>query len=174
MSDPGDTSSVSDAQLRVMQIVAAALVMGSVMAMGIFLFIRNQPNAPPPQDIPVMLYVGAALSVGALVARLFLPDLIIAGQLSKRFTLPEREQPEPQMIDRYVAPWPALYQMRLIICGALMEGVAFFWLITYFLTGELVSLGAALVFILILIVQIPTRGRVESWIETQQVRRSQG
>jgi hypothetical protein len=174
MSDPGDSSSVSDAQLRTMLIIAIALVMGSVTFLGIALFIRNQPNAQPPQDMPVLLYVGAALSVGALVARLVFPDLIVAGQLSQRFTLPERAQPEPHVIDRYFAPWPSLYQLRLIVSGALMEGPAFFWLITYFLTGELVSLAAALFFILVLILQIPTRGRVESWIEKQQVRRSQG
>ncbi len=60
-----------------------------------------------------------------------------------------------------------VYQTRLIITAALLEGPAFFLLIAYMLEGSVESLVAAGLMILGLVLQFPTVGRVEAWIDSQ-------
>jgi hypothetical protein len=66
-----------------------------------------------------------------------------------------------------VLPLSGVYQTRLIIGCAMIEGAAFFCLIAYLLERRPLSLIVAGVLLLLLISQIPTVSKVESWVESE-------
>ena len=61
-----------------------------------------------------------------------------------------------------------VYQTQLIIGSALCEGMAFFAAIAYMLERNPLALGMALILLACLAVRIPTRDRVNAWIDQQQ------
>src|SRR5262249_25088243 len=61
-----------------------------------------------------------------------------------------------------------VFQNRLIIGLALLEGATFFLLIAYLAEGSFLALVPAWVFIIAMLMQFPTRVGVERWVEEQQ------
>src|SRR5207237_10518466 len=76
--------------------------------------------------------------------------------------------PSPQADPARSVRWWQLYQTRLIITAALIEGVIFFELVAYLTEGPPCSLGMAALFLVGLALLFPTQDRVERWIRTQQ------
>jgi hypothetical protein len=56
----------------------------------------------------------------------------------------------------------------MIIGMALLEGAAFYQAIAYYVEGQPLALGLGCLLLLGLIVQFPTRSRVERWLENQE------
>ena len=69
--------------------------------------------------------------------------------------------------DTLVSPLFMTYQTKTIIGCALLEGVAFFQAIAYFLEGQQICLLLAIAFMAGIALHFPTRARVERWIERQ-------
>jgi hypothetical protein len=60
------------------------------------------------------------------------------------------------------------YQTSLIVCSALLEGPAFFWLLTVLISnGNAVGLGAAAALVALMLSYLPTANRLIDWIERQ-------
>jgi hypothetical protein len=67
-----------------------------------------------------------------------------------------------------------LYQTRLILVAALLEGAGFMQAIFYLMEGQTFSLAVALVLLAWLALLFPTRAGVEEWVERQQELARQG
>jgi len=178
------------AQVRVMQIIVGALVMGVVMFAGIASFIsfnndkqqvelRNNPlkkglsdpdagavnpaaEAAPdsPNQFPVFAYLGAGLAGLMIVLRLIVPRILVQIGVRDAF----REQLIENVSKEQFVP---IYQTSLIIASALLEGAALFNCIALIVQGQIWSLGIVGGLVLLMAAGFPTVDRVDAWTEEQ-------
>lgn len=109
-------------QVKALRIIWTALLLGPVLMMGVFHFVRTQPGAPALEAGLLVPFLGVSciLSVmGPLAGR-----FVEAAQL--RAAREQRPPPRPQ----------ALLTTLTVLRCALGEGPALFAAITYFLTGS--------------------------------------
>jgi hypothetical protein len=155
----------------VMQIIVAALAAGVVTFAVVVLVLRSQQEANAPQDNSLLLsYIGILVSASAIAAWMIIPRLLVS---RTRQAISEGKTPmlddyhEPALTEgaQQIQPLVAMHQTRLIVGCALLEGAAFLNLLAYMLEGQLMNLVAAGLLVLIIVTQIPTFGRLTSWIE---------
>lgn len=143
-----------DQQIRVMQIIAAALVMGVVFFAGIVVVIGalNQPPAGMFMGV-----LGAGMAAMMMVLHFVVPAVMT------------RQAADGVSSNAEVTVWAGIYQTKLIIGLALLEGAAFFNLIVCIIEHNWWSLAIAGALVSWMIFAFPTRSRVEQWIENQRI-----
>lgn len=137
-----------------MQIVTGALVMGVLMFAAIAVIAVGAMDEGPAGRIVSMIAAGMAGI--AFVAHLIVPG-IVARQAVRHVNVDDTE-------DLYV-----VYRTKLIIGLALLEGAAFFCIVTYIIEQQWWTLGIAGGLALWMLIAFPSRHRVEQWIETQRM-----
>jgi hypothetical protein len=146
-----------------MQIVVAALVMGCLFFMAIVLFLN------PPTDLQASDFRGLltcvliGFTVMALVGRAVVPSAIVSAGV-RRLAQSHSQETDPTAV--ITALWGLLHT-RTIVAGALLEGVAFFALISYMLEKSPLALLLAVVLIIALAMHFPTRSWADRWIEAR-------
>lgn len=179
-----DDESMLGPQVRTMQVIIGALVMGLVFFLGIVLFLRAQQKVVPPgpapnpaqaraQAQPVISYAAVAFTMMALPMSLLIPSVVVKGG---RKQIAQGTWTPPVRGIGTVPPGPlgdtlrlaSVYQSALIIGAALNEGPAFFALIAYMIEGLPAILGLAVLLILGVAARFPTLTRVEQWIDAQK------
>ncbi len=153
-----DSEIVLAQRLRTMQVILTALVSGASIFLVIVLFLRVSGKPPNALPTPILTYVGIPLTAGTLLAHVWVPSLAIKTR---------RRQLAQGRGAADVSPWCDLYSQQMIIGAALLEGTAFFWLISYLLEGSPWSLGIAVLCIGGMALKFPTRPRLERWIDQQ-------
>jgi hypothetical protein len=154
-------------QLRKMQIVLIALLAGCVI-FGLVALIMRGGFAPAAAQ-PMMSYVLLAVAVMQLVPLIVIRQLMVRygrAKVARNEWPPLSQLPQQNLSER--AKLSMLYQTRLIITGAFFEGGTFALIIGFLINGPWWTLIAALVFLLLLALQFPTRTRVERWLDEQQ------
>jgi hypothetical protein len=161
MNDPSGPDPYAG-RLRVMRILHAALCLGVLFFLVIVLALG--PLIQPPPAVPLVSYILAGFAVVSCALAWLMPRVapVSAGR-----------QPgiKQQASDR--DRWWGLYQTRLLLRCAPLEGGAFAQFIAYLLEGQPFSLGLGLALLLLLALQFPTRDRVEAWAEAQEERARQ-
>jgi hypothetical protein len=161
-------------RLRVMQILAAALILGVVIFLGIVLFLVQVQNGgrglAPPQDVPIISLVLVVFFVVQAPLSFLLPAFIVRSQLRQiavgSWALQGRV-PNPALFATDGGKLLAGFQSSLIIGLALLEGAAFFGCVAYLLEAQSFALAIVVVAILLMLVRFPTAGGVRSWLERQ-------
>jgi hypothetical protein len=160
------------ARLRVMRIVHGALCLG-VVIFAVVVVLARMDVVPLggaaqllPPAVPLVSYIGVAFAGIIFAVFLILPG-ILESAWRKQVGRPGSDGGAPDQ-------WWALYQTRLIMRSALLEGAAFFQLIAYLIEGQPWSLGVGLGLLVVLLTQFPTRGGVEWWVESQRDLARQG
>ena len=148
--------------LRTMRIIHAALCLGVVMLTVVLVVMRHTQKVQA--DVPVMIYVGIAFAVMNIAAAWVVPASMDR-EMRKRIL---RSEGTPVNTDDPQASWAMLYQSRLIVRCALLEGAAFFQPIAYLLAGHPISLVVLGILFLLLVLQFPTAERVRAWIDRQR------
>jgi hypothetical protein len=156
MNDPSGPDPYAG-RLRVMRILHAALCLGVLFFLGIVLALA--PLIKPPPEVPLISYVIAGFAVVSCALAWLMPTVGTPSARRRQTT----DQPDSDR-DR----WWELYQTRLILRCAPLEGGAFAQLIAYLLEGQPFILGLGVALFLLLAVQFPTRERVERWVEVQE------
>jgi len=155
-----DESAFLTSRIRTLQIIVAALVMGVLMALITFCSLRALGNVPPAPPTPMVSYVAVAFAVMIVMPFAIVPPLLVT-------TARKRLAQYGEGHDTLVSSLFMTYQTKTIIGCALLEGVAFFQAIAYFLEGQQISLILASAFMAGIALHFPTRTRVERWIERQ-------
>jgi hypothetical protein len=133
--------------------------------------LRSQQQANAPQDSALLLsYVGILGAASAIAMWLIIPRQIVARsrqELSEGKTPTIADYRGPALTEgaRQIQPLVAMHQTRLIVGCALLEGAAFLNVVAYMLEGQLMNLVAAGLLVLMIVTQIPTAGRLISWVE---------
>jgi hypothetical protein len=154
-------------QVRVMQIIISAMLVGIVVFLGIVLVLHQQGLfGVPPAPISVVSLVAAGQFVICFAVWLILPPGLIQSGLVRI----ARSAADPVSDLRQLL---ILRQTTLIVGGALMEGAAFTALIGYLLEKQPYALGIALACVLLIVVTFPTFDRITQWLAVQMDRLEQ-
>lgn len=146
--------------LRRVQIVTAALIMGSAGFMGIALLVAGDEIS---DQADVIAWVGIAISVV-----MFFMHLVVPGILSRE-TLKQIKSADFSKADaeqRFEMLFP-VYMTRQIVACAMLEGAAFLNLVFLILSGFVGNLIAAVLLIGLLASRFPTASKLEFWVQDQ-------
>jgi hypothetical protein len=166
----------SSPNIRTCQIIATALMMG-VTIFGVIALSAHLGKAvaveeakeqdsgndqvEQPQTIPVLLFVTFCFTGGVLIGR-----FVILGVLDRQ-VLNEfnRERDTPLRTEDCLGK----YQNRLIISLALLEGPAFFALITFMSQSRWEAFCLAVFLLLMMAINFPTETKFNHWVETARL-----
>ena len=146
-----------------MQIIVGAMASG-VMMFAVVVLAREGGDAP---DEPTITYVALVISVASLAASFFVPNLVARAARDKM-----AKGQEPRLSVRTTVPFEAgivgqlakVFQVRLIITCAILEGPALFCLIAYMTEGSLIVLVVAALLFFSILSRFPTPRSLEDWI----------
>jgi hypothetical protein len=125
--------------------------------------------------VPLITYLAVGMGIAGLVLSFVIPNMIVASarrKIAKGMWTPPVKQ-DPTKLAQILPAGDTgklafVYQTQLIIGSALCEGMAFFATIAYMLERNPLALGMALILLAGLVIRIPTRNRVNAWIDQQQ------
>ncbi|MCG6156840.1 hypothetical protein [Rubinisphaera margarita] len=137
---------------RTILIITFSMIMGVVM-FAVVTFLIAEPKAQPDDNL--ISYVMAGLAVLCLAAATVVPGVIVSTLETQKSSADE--QPD------YMT-YLGIYQTRTIIQYALLEGGAFANLVAVFVEGNRWSLMVAGALLFVMIIQLPTPGRIDNWI----------
>ncbi len=161
-------------RLRTMRIIALAIIGGIVGLLVIVLAVipapRNGPGIGPPGLERLFLsLVAVLLLVACGAASVLLPWLLTQSALRKiaRGTWQPPPQANPGDYGSDAARLLAVRQTSHIVGLAPLEAAAFFACIAYMMERQPLALAVAGVALLLILIQFPTQGREEAWLERQ-------
>ena len=156
------------ATVRTAQIILAALAMGVVMFGLVVVF--GMPGGQEGKGNTLTLL--AVCFAGAdLVLCLLVPNLVVAAQRRKLAAGTWQAAPSRGPVpDTDAGKLAMIYQVKMIIGAAMLEGGCFLALTAYMVERQVPSLVMAAVLLVSLLAHFPTYGRVEAWVE-EQLRR---
>jgi hypothetical protein len=153
------------ARLRVMQIIAAALMIGVLTFLGIALFLvygqRNGQGLGQANDLPIVSLLAIAMFAINTPLAFFLPNQLARPALKQIAAAPENEREYD--IDKLLG----VRQATLIVGLALIEGTAFCACIGFLLDADVGSLVVVGLCLLLMLALFPTRNRVRNWLDRQ-------
>jgi len=124
--------------------------MGVLCFLGVALIMPSKPHDP------FMAYVAAAVAALNIGIRFIVPGVMDRAQLKK---LPS-SAPE-ELVGRLFA----IYQTRMIVGLAILEGAAFFNLISYVVERQSWTLAIVGLLLVLMAMMFPTLNQFENWIE---------
>jgi hypothetical protein len=157
-----------DKSLRGMKIVVAALVMGVLMFGCVTLLSSGEAN---PGRQSILAFLGLIFAAAAFIAREIASNVFVASQRKKivggtwgvdsqyAHLLPNGATTEEKLV--------LVYQSRLIIRAAILEGACFFNLVAFMIDHQWWSFAIAAVFAAINLSTIPSRNGLLNWIDQQ-------
>lgn len=155
-----------ESRVRVMQIITLALAMGIVSFMIVAIVIRQQQGQPPATSMVTYLALGYAPIM--LILQLSVPKMVSpARKPASSSRLEDLAQPAASGLGD-VGMLCNIYQTRLIVAAALLEGAAFFALVAYLTEGNILTLIVAVVMLGCILARFPTVSKVERWIEQER------
>ena len=153
-----------------MQIIVFALTMGLLFFLAIVCFLTWGSMRGSPDAMPLLTFIGLGLAATLIAIRWIVLQVMTAGArhaILRGMSDSGRSGSSSDLPDHAAGQLLALYQTRMIVGAALLEGPAFFLLITYMLEHSPWSLLAAIVMILGVAAHFPTQDRVGGWVERQ-------
>ena len=165
MSQPTNTTKTG--RVRVMQIIAFALIQGVAVFLAVAVFLSW---GRPPGD-PILEQLAAVFAAAAVLARFVIPAMVARGQVRQakimREELAARDSNDDQLSLGEQKLY-AVYQTTLIIGMAMLEGAALFAGVAYLVGRHPWGLGIMGALLGMMIFSFPTTGRIEHWVEEQR------
>jgi hypothetical protein len=173
MTEPDERNSLLRKNLRVMQIIASALLLGVIGFTTIALVLVATrtivPGGAPAGNLPIISFVAVLIWAVQAPLSVLVPGLqtrhglrtIVSGNR------PASRGANPASFSTDANRLLALRQTILITSQALLEGAAFFAGVAYLLEGRLFVLAVIVVALLQMLMSFPTEYRVRTWLETQ-------
>jgi hypothetical protein len=158
-------------RLRVMQIVASALVLGVLTFLAVALYvvlIHNEGRGTGvPPEVPMMSLLSGGFLAVMIVLSFIVPNVVTGSNL--RGIAAGTWGPRPGM------PVPAddagkllvVYQTTRLIGWSMLEGACFFALVAYLVEGQLYALAFVAVGLALLLLRFPTESRARGWLQSQ-------
>lgn len=171
MSTNGDPEEQFAAQVRVLQIIVAAVTLGPLVYLGVVL--STAPPRKPAAGIGEVSFTHLACGMAAVAVVAWLVVPLFAARKFRRQIAAGAWPPPGQSSGPLAAPLSdaaklcALYTVRTIIAVAILEGATFFLVFAYQQQRDPSALGVAVVLMATIAAHLPTRSRVAEWIKRQ-------
>jgi hypothetical protein len=153
MSIPPPLNGDPKVWVRTAQIICAALIAG------VFFFLGITQVIGPKKDEPFLAYFAAGFAALMIVMRFVVPAIAVRNQIQ---SLPE------DVSDDLMFRLFQIYQNRMIIGLALLEGAAFFNLIAYLTAGQIWTLAVVGLLLVLMLMMFPTLNQFENWAEDRK------
>jgi hypothetical protein len=154
-------------RVRVNRILLGSLIAGPLIFMVIAVIVRQGMQGVPP-DLPILTYLSFPFAIVNTTLSFFMPDYSIARERRKLAQGSGINNSSERQSSADFGRLVELYQTRMIIGAAMIEGCIFFFIIAYIVEGSLYCLVGALVLLGIMISKFPNREGVEQWVEKQR------
>lgn len=128
---------------------------------------EGQPEAKPAQPLGMMSFVAVGVMVICGTLSTLLPRIMVKAQLHRLASdkLPHDEAESTAQSEKMLRTLLRTYQSQHIIRSALLEAPAFLGLIAYWMEGHAAVLVVPAVSIGLLLVSMPSVGKVTVWVE---------
>jgi hypothetical protein len=151
-------------QVRTLQIIVAAFVVGCITFGAIAFFLQVAPPlAAGEQVFPVVTSMALAFGGFALVAQVVLGPMLLK---QSRQSLVQQEGESPDDAMRLLTG----FYTTTIVVAAFAEGACFFNLIAYMIEGSPYALAMAGLLVLTILMRFPTVNGVADWLESETRR----
>ncbi len=154
-------------QLRTAQIIAGSLVAGVGCYLGFVLLVLQPAANNGPAAPPMLSYIAAGGFVVALLMSRVVPGVMVNQQVAR---IAADGAAASQADGGDTVRLLALYQTRVIVADALLEGAAFFAAAAHMIEREPFTAAIAGFAVFLMLLTFPTCGRMESWLDLQQAR----
>lgn len=148
---------------RISQIIAGALMAGVVLFGVIVLVVIHPGRQQPFHDAgqPILTWMASGMAVVMLGMRAIVPALVASAGTRQALA-------SGGDLREALAP---VYQTKTIIGNAMLEGAAFFGLVSYLIERNWISLCSAGAMLVVMAATFPSQSQFEGWVE--QTRRNQ-
>jgi hypothetical protein len=146
------------ANVRTMQIIAFALMMG-VVVFGLIVMFQTggRLNGEPG----MLTWIAAGFAGLMIVNHLAIPSIIAGATWKKLVADGIRQKPEPEQAQAAMG----VYQAQMIVAFAVLEGAAFFNLVVVMLERTMICLGIVIALLVLILIRFPTTTKVTWWIQ---------
>ena len=152
-------------QVMTMQIMTGALLMGIMTFAAVVLLIGGDAKEVNGFGIS---HIALIMMGTMIVTRLTVPSMVAKQAVARIGHLKPAEGADQAGHQASTdLKMLGVYQTSMIIGHALLEGAAFFLLVSYMIEGNVIALGGAILMAVLIAAAFPTPGRVESWMERQ-------
>ena len=156
--------------VRMLQILVAALTVGCLGFLVVALAVVGGPKEP--SEMPVVTYICSAIAVCLVLARFIAPAIFVTQARQKirqgTWTSPvQRVEADWAKQNDDIGKMTQVLVSRTIIAAAIIEGAVFLLITAYFMEQSPLSLVLAVLLNVALAAQIPTRSRIEGWLDEQ-------
>ena len=163
-----------DKVLRIMQIIAGALIAGVLSFAGVASFIvfgqapAVQPGGQPqaPNGAEIIMSLAMAFAAVALVASFVWSNAIATSSVKgvAKMAQDGTATGSKELFGRLLG----IAQTRMILAMAPIEGAAFFNLIAFIITKSLIPPAVVGALLLVMAIHFPTKFKLARWLEDQQ------
>ncbi len=147
-----------DASVRRLQIIAAALIMGVLMFLGVVLVATAGKFDGQPEMITM---IAAGFAFLMLVNHFVIPPIIVKAQLKQAIAAGMHQKPDEERTQECFG----IYQTQMIVGFALLEGAAFFNLVAMMVEHCAASIAVVTLLLLWMVAKFPTRDKVSFWVQ---------
>ena len=142
--------------------------MGVILLGGVILGMGLGPEESP--ELPIVSIIGVVFTVSVLVASMIVPGFVATTMRKnvvegKPFSKQSGLQYPEEAGD--IGPLLGIFQTKLIIRLALLEGAAFFNLIACMLEGQAFNLGIVIGLLCVMFFVFPSKDSVERFVREQ-------
>ena len=134
------------------RIIAGALIMGVVTFACVAFFVAKGE----PVESPMLALIGAGMAVMSVVVRFIVPTIIVNAGKARLKEAADADQ---------MSQLAGLYQTKMIIGIAVLEGAAFFNLVAYISEKQFWTYGVVAFLVGVMAISFPSQGQFESWAE---------
>ena len=134
------------------QIIAGALIMGIVVFACVAFFVAKGE----PAESPMLALMGAGMAVMMVVVRFVMSTVIVNGAKAGL-----KEAADADVMTQLAG----LYQTKMIVGMAVLEGAALFSLMAYISEKQFWSYGVVAFLLGVMAISFPSQGQFESWAE---------
>jgi hypothetical protein len=153
-------------KLRVLQIIIGAMLLGTVVFL-VAAQIIGPGQALEDAQIATnsfVTYVACAYAAMAIVIASMAPAFIANVKLRKmREEMPAAEEDVDN--DAQLETLLTIFHTKIIVGAAVFEGAALLTIVAYLLEGKPLAVGVAIVLMVLLARQFPTRSRMNDWLD---------
>lgn len=160
--------------LRMMQIIAGALIAGVLSFAGVasFIVFGNVRAAQPGGQVPaaggseIIMYMAMGFAVVGVVMSFVMSNLVSANGVKgvAKMAQDGTSTGPKELFGRLLG----VAQTKMIIAMALVEGAAFFNLIAFMTTKSLIPFAIVAGLLAVMAIHFPTKMKLARWLEEQQ------